>query len=256
MAEFVSKHYDVSGIKVEVLEAGTGEPLVFFHPAGTGSGFDNLLPLAENRRLIIPYHPGFGGSEDDPAIDSVIDYVVHYDALFDQLGIEGAVDIVGHSLGGWIASTLAVFNPGRVKRLALVCPVGLKVSEHPTQDIFTVPENEFASYMFAKAPPRRELPREEMIEQVVTRAREMASLARFAWFRCYEPKLARWLERVKVPVLLLWGTADRMVPVEQSERWEAALGGPVKTIKYEQAGHQLLVESAEAVPAINDFFAA
>ena len=75
MPAFREEHYDVNGIDTAVLTAGEGEPLVFFHGAGTAFGLRHLLPLAERFRLIVPHHPGFGASADDPSIDSLHDYV-------------------------------------------------------------------------------------------------------------------------------------------------------------------------------------
>jgi pimeloyl-ACP methyl ester carboxylesterase len=256
MTKFSTRDLVVGDIKIEILEAGEGKPLVFLHPAGTRAGFDMLLPLAESRRLIVPFHPGFGGSEDDPAIDSVIDYVVHYGRLFDQLELDAPIDLIGHSLGGWIASMIAVFSGNKVGRLALACPVGLKVPSHPTTDLFTIPRDQLARSMFA----RMEMPKgptsgPAFVEQTMTQVREMTSLARFAWFRSYEPKLDRWLDRVICPTLLLWGEEDRIVPVEQAARWAELLGGAVTTETFARTGHLIFIEEPQAVQAVKGFFA-
>jgi len=81
MSAFTKRVVVVDGIRVEVLEAGRGEPLIYLHGSGTTSGFQDLLPLSRFRRLIVPMHPGFGASDDDAGINSVLDYVVHYNAL-------------------------------------------------------------------------------------------------------------------------------------------------------------------------------
>ena len=60
MSVFNKRTVTVDGIRVEVLEAGSGEPLVYLHGAGSTSGFQDLLPLSQFRRLIVPIHPGFG----------------------------------------------------------------------------------------------------------------------------------------------------------------------------------------------------
>ena len=91
MSAFTKRAVVVDGIRVEVLEAGSGEPLIYFHGAGTTSGFQDLLPLSQSRRLIVPIHPGFGASDDDAGINSMLDYVVHYNALFDQLDLSSPV---------------------------------------------------------------------------------------------------------------------------------------------------------------------
>src|SRR5260221_13402345 len=110
MTQFQKSALVVDGVRVRVLEAGKGKPLVYFHGAGAGRGFDELLPLADEHRLIVPIHPGFGASDDDPTINTVLDYVVHYATLFDLLKLDQPVDLVGHSLGGWIASLFAIFH--------------------------------------------------------------------------------------------------------------------------------------------------
>jgi len=108
MSAFTKRAVVVDGVRVEVLEAGRGEPIIYFHGAGTTSGFQDLLPLSRFRRLIVPIHPGFGASDDDAGINSMLDYVVHYNALFDQLDLSNPVDLVGHSLGGWMAGLFTV----------------------------------------------------------------------------------------------------------------------------------------------------
>jgi hypothetical protein len=92
MSVFTKRAVLVDGIRVEVLEAGSGEPLIYFHGAGTTSGFQDLLPLSRSRRLIVPIHPGFGASDDDAGINSMLDYVVHYNTLFDQLDLSSPTD--------------------------------------------------------------------------------------------------------------------------------------------------------------------
>jgi pimeloyl-ACP methyl ester carboxylesterase len=57
MSAFTKRAVVVDGVRVEVLEAGSGEPLVYLHGAGTTSGFQDLLPLSRFRRLIVPIPP-------------------------------------------------------------------------------------------------------------------------------------------------------------------------------------------------------
>ena len=147
-ASFTQRTLDVNGIETVVLEAGGGEPLVFLHGAGTITGFDSLLPLAERFRLIVPHHPGFGLSADDPTVARIEDYARHYLDVFDLMGIR-ELSLVGHSMGGWLAATLAIDGTERVRRLVLAAPLGLRVPEHPTQDIFTIPGDQFLEHLSA-----------------------------------------------------------------------------------------------------------
>src|SRR5690242_6308950 len=107
MPAFREERHDVNGIETAVLFAGDGDTLVYFHGAGTAFGFDHLLPLAERFRLVVPYHPGFGLSADDPSIDSLHDYVLHYLDLFDRIAVEHLF-LVGESMGGCIAAWFAI----------------------------------------------------------------------------------------------------------------------------------------------------
>src|SRR5581483_4589041 len=124
MPAYREDHYELNGIDTAVLSAGDGLPLVFLHGGGTVEGFDALLPLAEHGRLIVPHHPGFGASADDPAIDSLHDYVLHYLDLFDALELD-ELTLIGLSLGGYLAAMLAIEQAQRVRRLVLAAPFGL-----------------------------------------------------------------------------------------------------------------------------------
>ena len=103
MTRFVREEYSVDGVKTVLHAAGSGEPLVVFHGAGTVDGFDFAEPWAEKFRVIVPYHPGFGQSGDDPTFTNMHDYVMHYLGLFEALDID-KLRLVGISLGGWLAA--------------------------------------------------------------------------------------------------------------------------------------------------------
>jgi pimeloyl-ACP methyl ester carboxylesterase len=253
MTDFTRQDVVVDGTRVQVMEAGHGEPLVYFHGAGTTTGFDDLLPLSKNRRLIVPLHPGYGGSDDDLRIDSVLDYVIHYAALFDQLGLTEPVDLVGHSLGGWIATMFAVLKADRVRRLALACPAGLRVPEHPTADLFTIPPDKLGPYLVSTPEILARMAAVSVTNDMkVARYREMTSLARIIWDRNYEPKFDRWLPNLTIPTLILWGDQDRVIPVAQAKHWAGLLPN-VEIATFPGAGHLLLLESPAAVKRLGAF---
>src|SRR5258708_4191421 len=205
MSVFNKRTVTVDGIRVEVLEAGSGEPLGYLHGAGSTSGFQDLLPLSQSRRLIVPIHPGFGASDDDAGINSMLDYVVHYNALFDQLDLSSPVDLVGHSLGGWMAGLFTVLNGRRVRRLALACPAGLRVAEHPTADMFTIRADQVPSYIVSSPEALARIPSTDLtVDMRVGRSRELTSLARIIWDKEYDPEPSQWLKWIRVPTLILW----------------------------------------------------
>jgi pimeloyl-ACP methyl ester carboxylesterase len=115
MASFTETHLDVDGVETAVLTAGDGPPLVFFHGGGIVEGADCFVPLAERFRVVVGYHPGFGGTAVDPRIDGIEGWVRHYDGLLEQLGI-GEFVLIGHSLGGWLASRFVLEHRSSSRR--------------------------------------------------------------------------------------------------------------------------------------------
>ncbi len=117
----------VAGADIELFERGSGAPLLFLHGAQGVRPAERFLDrLAAGRRVIAPSHPGFGGSSLPDWLDSIDDIAHIYLELMDRLKVE-RFDLVGCSVGGWIAADLATKTPERVQRLVLVGPVGVKV---------------------------------------------------------------------------------------------------------------------------------
>ena len=252
MTAFSEERHDVNGVDTAVFTAGEGAPIVVLHGGGTAPGFDELLPLAEHGRLILPIHPGFGASGDATGLDRLQDYVRHYLDLLDRLGLD-EVSLVGASLGGYLACEIAILQPRRVRRLVLMAPWGLLVPEHPTIDIFSIPPERLMEYLYADLTPFAGLPPPPP-EFLAERAREMDSLAH-VMDRPYDPGLRTRLHRVTSPTLILWGEADRLIPVEQASTWAGLIqGSEVRT--FPAVAHLLFNESPAAVGATGDFIAA
>jgi pimeloyl-ACP methyl ester carboxylesterase len=252
MAGFRDERFDINGVDTLVQTAGEGEPLVYLHGGGSVTGFEALLPLAAHARLIVPHHPGYGGSADDPRIDGVEDYLHHYLDLFDLLGI-GQLALIGHSLGGWMAARFAIDHARRVRRLVLAAPFGLKVPEHPTVDLFSIRDEELLGYLAVRpAIFAGKVPQPPTPEFLAARYREATATARVIWERPYDRKLARWLHRVTVPTMLLWGGADRLIPAGQAQTWAGLIPGSTTRL-IPGAGHLLFDESAEALEVAADF---
>jgi len=254
MAGYRQDRYEVNGIDTAVWSAGEGEPLVYFHGAGTAFGFDHLLPLAERFRLIVPNHPGFGASADDPGIDGLHDYVLHYLDLFERLEVD-ELFLAGESLGGCIAAWFAIEQPRRVRRLVLLSPFGLRVQGHPSTDFFSIPDEQVPEHLVADMSLFAGAPMPPPPEFLAERYREAASLARVAWHSPYDRKLPRWLHRITAPTLLVWGEEDRLHPVGQAAAW-ADLIPNAEVITFPGVGHLPVIETPEAVPAIASFLAA
>src|SRR5881227_723371 len=125
----------IAGIDLELIERGQGAPLLYLHGGGgiaPDLGFLDLL--AKTRRVIAPSHPGFGKSSLPDWLDSVDDIAHIYLELMDRLGLT-RTDIVGLSIGGWIAADLATKVPERLERLVLIGPVGVKTGPPDKLDV-------------------------------------------------------------------------------------------------------------------------
>lgn len=254
-AEFKRESLEVQGVRVAMLTAGAGGPLVFFHGAGTWHGFDFALPWASGHRVIVPYHPGWGDSADAAGMTTVDDYMLHYLDMFDQLGLGDPIDLVGLSMGGRFAATFAAQHRERIRKLVLVAPAGLDVPEHPIADLSKIPAEDVNKYLvedFSVIANR--LPQGPDPAFQAARVREGVSFFRLIQTGLIGDKLPRWLHRINVPTLILWGEKDRIIPIGQAEVWRKLIpNSQVRRIP--GAGHLVLDEKAEAVQAITDFLA-
>jgi pimeloyl-ACP methyl ester carboxylesterase len=251
MSAFELTHHSVDGVDTAVLTAGEGAPLVFLHGGGTVEGFDCFLPLAERFRLVVPYHPGFGLSGDDPRIGSIDDYVRHYIGLFDELGIQRLV-LFGHSWGGWLAVTIAAAHPERVRGLVLAAPYGLDAPAYPLANIPGMsPDELLAALTNQPAVFEGKVPEPLDDAFVAAQGRELQSAGK-VMPGPFDPSLEAKLAGVTMPTLLLWGDDDRIVPAGHAEKWEPALPN-VRSIVFPGRGHLLFHEDPEAVAAVLAF---
>jgi pimeloyl-ACP methyl ester carboxylesterase len=243
----------VNGIETAFLVGGDGPPLVFLHGASTATGFGFAAGWTKRFKVYCPYHPGFGESADDPSITEMHDYILHYLDLFDRLGLR-KFHLAGHSMGGWMAASFAIEQSHRIERLALVAPAGLHVKENPTVDIFKILPNELGEYLVADlAVLGRLMPAAPDIDFLAARYRESTSVARFAWTSLFDRKLPRWLHRVSVPTLLVWGAKDSIVPAAQAAVWAKLIPGATTAIS-PNVGHLVLEEDPTMVERIGGFF--
>lgn len=249
---FERREIGINGVNTVVYCAGTGSPLVYLHGSGTFTGFGFARRWMASHQVIIPYHPGYGESADDDRIESVQDYVLHYLDLFDALGLE-TLNLVGASLGGWIASEIAVMQPKRLDKLVLVAPGGLLVDEVPSTDLFRVHPRDLASYLVSDpgilAPF---FPDGHDLEFMTLRYRETTSTARLTWERSGNPKLGQWLHRISCETLLLWGDKDRVKPPGQAEHWLKLLPN-ARVEMMTGVGHLPLDERADAADLVLKF---
>jgi pimeloyl-ACP methyl ester carboxylesterase len=244
----------VNGIDTVVYSIGEGPPLVFLHGAGTFTGFEFLKAFAEKHTVYIPYHPGYGESASDETIDAIGDYVLHYIELFQLLGLS-TIDLMGFSLGGWIAAEFAIVRSDLLRTLVLVAPGGLVVLSDPAPDLFTIPPQELPGYLaFDPSNALRYFPKgpDPAFETLI--GREMGSTARvLASNNQGNPKLARWLHLIKAPTMVLWGAEDRLRPHAQAKEWLRLIPDS-RLISLPGTGHLVFEENPNAaIMSVSEF---
>jgi pimeloyl-ACP methyl ester carboxylesterase len=178
---------------------------------------------------------------------------MHYLGVFDALAID-KFRLVGFSLGGWLAAKFAVEHGHRVERLVLVGPAGLRGKEKPKGDFFTLPPEQIPSLLVSNfetiKPYLPDNPND--LDFIGARYREGGTLARLLWEHPYDTKLPRYLHRLTMPTLLVWGEEDRLLPVQNADLWRQFL--PKADIQiFKGAGHLVLDERREAVDAVQRF---
>jgi pimeloyl-ACP methyl ester carboxylesterase len=254
MAEFKKETLKINGVDTVVYSAGEGEPLLFLHGSGTFHGFEFAKKWAEKFRVIHPYHPGFGESGDDPAMDTFHDYVMHYVELLDALKID-KVHLVGFSLGGHIAAQFASQQRERVKTLTLVAPAGMRSKEFPIMDVISTPGEQIVASLASNFEVLKPwLPTGPDPEFMGARYREMTSVARLIWEKPWDPKFRRYLHRINAPTLIVWGDEDKLIPYQHAEIWKQALPNAEVQV-FKGAGHLVLDEKREAADAVAAFAA-
>ncbi len=121
-----SVHYEIVGEgPALLLIAGT---------ASDGASWGPLVPLLTGRQLILIDNRGSGRTKVDGPLDHV-DMVDDCVALLDHLGV-GTVDVVGHSLGGYLGLMLAAREPARIRRLVTLTAGGMDAKTRVLFDDF------------------------------------------------------------------------------------------------------------------------
>ncbi len=251
---FDRNEYTINGVRTVVYSAGHGPPLVYWHGGGTFSGIDFAREWTTDFKVILPFHPGFGESADSPAIGSMSDMLLHYLDLFRLLKLT-QFDLVGISLGGWMAAEFAVAHGQMLRKLVLVAPAGLSVPDHPYPDLRAVQPGDLFPYLVHDLHSIRDyLPAGgvDAAELAARMMREMASSQRVGPGGPINPRLQYWLHRATMPTLLIWPKQDRLVPVGQAATWMNHLPDARLEI-IENAGHLVLNESQRARQAVMDF---
>jgi pimeloyl-ACP methyl ester carboxylesterase len=207
-------------IDLRVQVKGSGDPIVYLHPAG-GMRWDGFLDhLATDHTIYAPEFPGT--SAGDPTaideLDDMSDVVLAYEEAVRALGVSGAV-VIGQSFGGMLAAELASTFPDLFTRVVLLDPAGLWFDEHPyTLDFMACPPEQIPAMLFhdptcagAQAmftPPEDP---EVALEGAIALVWAIGCTAKFLW-PIPDRGLVKRLHRLAAPTLTMWGEQDGLIP--------------------------------------------
>jgi pimeloyl-ACP methyl ester carboxylesterase len=249
------------GRRINVIDTGgSGPPLLLLH--GLGGVWQNwLLTIPAFRdafRVIAPDLPGFGHSEMPAGRISIQGYARVIDALCSELGLED-VALVGNSMGGFIGAELALAFPTRVTRLVLVSAAGLSELGFWREPVMNVAR--VFGAVSAKTPlrslPMVTRPRlRRAALQIVVRYPERLSVPLAAELVAgagthgfvggldavlgydYRHRLAE----IEVPVLIVWGRNDILIPSDDAAEYERLIGANAEAVVFEDTGHLPMIE--------------
>jgi pimeloyl-ACP methyl ester carboxylesterase len=224
----------VSGVDLELYEGGEGPPLLLLHgflELPTWSEHHELL--AQRYHVLAPSLPGYAGSARPAWLESIEDLAYLGLDLVDALRLDD-VRLVGHSLGGWIAAEMAVRCCHRLRKLVLVDAVGVRcggpvarAGGFITDWLALAPEqvrplawHDPATGHRLKLPGEAGTTQEELT--TIIAGRETATVYGWKPF-FFNPRLPRWLHRIQVPTLVIWGEHDGIVPREAGEAYASGI---------------------------------
>jgi pimeloyl-ACP methyl ester carboxylesterase len=268
---FAGRWADVKDVRLRYYVGGYGPPLLLLHGLGGGAAnwVDLARLLARRHRVLVPDLPGHGGSAPLPAAVTLDPYVDRVAMLAEREAL-GDAAVVGHSLGGLVALRLTVRRPELVNALVLTASAGIRSATREAERFLNVAAFLRPSTRYARH--RQAIARSRILRNLVfgyfgasdpTALPESAVhgflaplgmhsdtvTARRALVRD-DPRLD--LERVKCPVLLVWGARDNQVTVADAFEYARRLRAPLRLIA--DCGHLLIGERPDVCAAAIEEF--
>jgi 2-hydroxymuconate-semialdehyde hydrolase len=264
---------DVGGVPTAVIDTGGDLPaLLLLHGSGPGvsaaANWRVVIPaLSATHRVIAPDQLGFGGTATGSKHTfGRAAWTDHALALLDALGIATA-DVIGNSMGGAIALSLAVARPGAIRRIVLMGTMGVAMALPPGLDTIWAyrPGVEAMREVIGLFAYDRGLITDDLVQ-----LRYEASLqptVRDSWEAMFPPPRQRWvddlslsgaeLNSVTQPVLLVHGRDDQVVPWRSSSAVMVDLLPDCRLHLIGACGHWTMIErAAEFLAAVEPFLAA
>jgi pimeloyl-ACP methyl ester carboxylesterase len=240
--------FRVREVTIKLHRAGRGSTVLFLHGAG---GVPQWLPFldswAERYEVLVPEHPGFGGSDDPLWIRSMPDLAMFYLDFIEEMGLD-RIHLIGNSLGGWLAAEILIRDRARFRSLAQLAPAGIRIKGVPCGDNFIWgPEEAVRNLYHDQSFADRVLALQPTEEQMDLMLKNRFTVAKFGWQpRWFNPDLEKWLHRIKLPSLIVWGNEDKIMPPANAALWQARLPD-ARLVMLNKCGHLPHIEQATAV---------
>ena len=218
--------------------AGNGPPLVFLHGWGlTHRAYRRVLQqlVHQGVRVYAPALPGFGGTAELPPDQlSLADYARWVNQFLEAAGVQGKITLIGHSFGGGVAIQTAHDWPKRVARLVIVNSIGGSAWSHGEGIVRLLRERplwDWGLHLQADLMSVRHLRHvlpvivEDAVPNLLRNPRAIWRVAHLARTADLTGELEE-LKRRRLPVVILWGESDTVIPYASLESLRAALGDP------------------------------
>ena len=253
---------EVAGRRLRYLELGEGDgvPVLLVH--GFGADLNTWMftqpALAAGRRAVALDLPGHGGSAKEVGAGDVESLTDAVEGALGALGVE-RVHLVGHSMGGAIAASLALHRPEHVASLTLIASAGLgpEINAPFIDGFVRMARRREAVEVIGLLVHDPALVSRTMVEDVLRYKRldgVSAALAKIeeAWFPGGRQSLdlTGRIAELAMPVQVIWGHDDRILPVAHAEALAARL--PVHIV--DAAGHLPHMEKAGEVNRLIEQF--
>jgi pimeloyl-ACP methyl ester carboxylesterase len=232
---------------VTVIRGGTGKPVLVLHEELGHPGWLRWhTELSRDHTLMIPLHPGFGTTAQVKWVKNIRDLACFYSRMIREQG-HTPIDVIGFSLGGWIAAEMAANDAKQFRRMVLVGAAGIKPLQGDIADMFMVTAR---AYLNASVSDPKGTPEfaqlyggEQTAAQYESWEDARAETARIAWQPyMHNPSLPHLLEGVAdLPTLLIWGRQDQVVPLSAGEVYHRALAGS-ELMVLDRCGHRPEIE--------------
>ena len=249
------RRVDVGDTTLALLEGGPADApaVVLLH----GYSADRVVwvrfarHLLRDHRVVVPELAGHGATGfTSGAGHSAPEQAARVASLLDRLGIDEA-HVAGNSMGGFVAATLAVEHPGRVRSLLLSDAVGV-ASPEPSEAELLIREGRnpfllhdvadfpaFYAMTMARPPFLPGFLRAAVAQDYVARREQLAEI--FTDFHGVATLDDR-LHEVGVPTLVMWGEQDRLVHPSTARVWAQGVDG-ARTLSYPDLGHMPMLEA-------------